>query len=322
MSENIKNIDELIEHLNNNNISTNEDNKLDLLNFGYYHGYKGYRFFKQSENKLKITSYNQIVSLNKFDLKLKNLFYPLIMYIETALKSRVLFIVVEDNSSSDFNNIYDKSLNYYKSVEGNDRKKAYKNKLFLRKAMANVIVQNHSKSKISQHFYDKDYEIPIWGLFEMLTLGEFGNFVKCLNKDLKIKLGLGLKINRSFNSSGELVEKFIFAIKDLRNAISHNEPTFDTRFKSNDVNKVIFRLLENETDIKDIDLETVVDYLILLIYLLKNLNYEKAELIEIVEQFEKNMVNLKKEIEASDFFRIFNSNTRSKLAKLKDYINK
>ena len=36
-------------------------------------------------------------------------------------------------------------------------------------------------NKIANHYLSKDQAIPIWGIFELMTLGEFGTFVSCLN---------------------------------------------------------------------------------------------------------------------------------------------
>ncbi|SQB57933.1 Abortive infection bacteriophage resistance protein [Clostridium perfringens] len=89
----IKNIDSLINYLNeDHNIKTNKLNdKKSLMNIGYYHGYKGYRFIKNPNNKINYSNFSQILSVNKFDMKLKALFYPNIMFIETALKNHVLY---------------------------------------------------------------------------------------------------------------------------------------------------------------------------------------------------------------------------------------
>lgn len=60
--------------------------KKKLKNIGYYHGFKGYRFIKNPNNSINYTDFNEIVALNKFDMDLKSLLYPKIMFLETALK--------------------------------------------------------------------------------------------------------------------------------------------------------------------------------------------------------------------------------------------
>ena len=45
--------------------------KSNLINIGYYHGYKGYRYIKNPNNRINLTSFNEIVSIVNFDKKLK-----------------------------------------------------------------------------------------------------------------------------------------------------------------------------------------------------------------------------------------------------------
>lgn len=44
------------------------------MNTGYFHGYKGYRFFGDSEHKLAYTSYSEVYATIQYDSKLKALF--------------------------------------------------------------------------------------------------------------------------------------------------------------------------------------------------------------------------------------------------------
>lgn len=61
--------------------------KRQLINTGYYHGYKGYRFFKNSISKLPFSSYSEVYATIQYNSELKSLFYPKIMFIETAIKT-------------------------------------------------------------------------------------------------------------------------------------------------------------------------------------------------------------------------------------------
>lgn len=61
-----------------------------LRNMGYYHGFKGYRFIRTPNQRIAFTSFDEVSALNSFDMKLKALFYPKVMFIETALKSYVI----------------------------------------------------------------------------------------------------------------------------------------------------------------------------------------------------------------------------------------
>ena len=61
MSKKPKTINGLMKHLRSNGVNIkNSKQKTQLINQGYYHGYKGYRFYKESSRKLPITDYEQI----------------------------------------------------------------------------------------------------------------------------------------------------------------------------------------------------------------------------------------------------------------------
>ena len=56
-----KTTDGLMRHLRNNGISISGSvQKRLLVNTGYYHGYKGYRFFKTSRTRLPFSTYDEI----------------------------------------------------------------------------------------------------------------------------------------------------------------------------------------------------------------------------------------------------------------------
>ena len=53
--------------------------KRKLMNIGYYHGYKGYRYIYSPSNKIPYTRFEELVSIYDFDAQLKSLFYPSVM---------------------------------------------------------------------------------------------------------------------------------------------------------------------------------------------------------------------------------------------------
>lgn len=84
-----KTINGLMRHLRDNHgieISGSKQ-KRDLLNIGYYHGYKGYRFIGHSSNQIPYSDFDEVVGVYDFDTNLKTILYPRIMFIETAIKN-------------------------------------------------------------------------------------------------------------------------------------------------------------------------------------------------------------------------------------------
>lgn len=88
--------------------------KRKLMNMGYYHGYKGFRYIGKPSNQVKYTDFDELYAVYDFDSKLKALFYPNVMFIETALKNYVLEVIVSETNSSNFTDVYNKVLDNHK----------------------------------------------------------------------------------------------------------------------------------------------------------------------------------------------------------------
>jgi len=102
----------LMRHLRDNGIFiSGSTQKKQLRNTGYYHGYKGYRFFGTSSNRLPFNSYADINATILYDSKLKSLLYGKIMYIETAIKNVALECILDYTKSESIQLMLDKAIN-------------------------------------------------------------------------------------------------------------------------------------------------------------------------------------------------------------------
>lgn len=71
-----KTTNDLMQHLRDNGIAiSGETQKQQLVTTGYYHGYKGYRFFKSAGARLPFSSYQELYATIQYDSALKALFY-------------------------------------------------------------------------------------------------------------------------------------------------------------------------------------------------------------------------------------------------------
>lgn len=112
-----KSIDGLMRHLRNQGISIRgSTQKRQLMNTGYFHGYKGYRFFKTSSNRLPFTSYEEVYATVQYDTRLKALFYDKIMFIETAVKNISLDCILSKANSECIQDILDKVVNSFSNA--------------------------------------------------------------------------------------------------------------------------------------------------------------------------------------------------------------
>ena len=72
-----------------------------------------------------------------------------------------------------------------------------------------------------------------------------------------------LRKSRNLDSDRMITQFFIFTLKDLRNAIAHNNVVFDTRFKTGKIDRRLISLLENEIGISNVDFKYMDAYIII-----------------------------------------------------------
>ena len=132
--------------------------KRKLRNMGYYHGYKGYRYHNNPANMYAFKSFDEIQAIYDFDMGMKAMFYPEIMFLETAFKNYALEVILDEAKSKRFADIYAKLLTDYKAypIGSNDYKKSIKKRMDLRNKVYSLISRDYGKRFIVNHYYDKD----------------------------------------------------------------------------------------------------------------------------------------------------------------------
>jgi abortive infection bacteriophage resistance protein len=301
------------------------NDKKKLMNIGYYHGYKGYRYIKNPSNRLQFNEFNELIAIINFDNNTKAILYPQVMFIETALKSYVLEVIVKMGKTDNFSKVYGELMTEYKAFNSQSDvyKREYKKRLDTYNIIQNEIANAYGHdSQIISHYLKKDESIPIWAIFEILTLGQFGNFVSTLNKNCRLAISKELRLNSAFDSDGKMTESVIFALKDLRNSIAHNNVIFDTRFKNRNISQSLIKAIERDTLIQGITFSSITDYIILVIYMLKKFGKSKTEIKRLVWEYHKCIENLRCSINLSIFSQIILTNDINKLKQLKIFIQK
>lgn len=301
--------------------------KRKLMNIGYYHGYKGYRYINKPYNQIKYTNFEELLAVYDFDMQLKALFYPYVMQIETALKNYVLEIIISEIKSESFTDIYSKILDNYKMFspkKDKDKfKKEFKKLLDLRNRIYKIQTEAYSNNKkIVSHFINKNMQMPIWAIFELLTFGEFGHFVSCINQRCRKLISQKMGIPSGYDTSGIMPQRLIYTLKDLRNAIAHNDVVFDTRFKTNQIDNQISNVISNITGIKNLTFQTITDYVILIVYILKLIKSTKSDINRIIQKYTKIVENFRAKIPISPFNQIIYTDNNIKIQSLKIYIMK
>lgn len=321
----VKTTNALMKYLRDtHNISIGDSkDKRNLINIGYYHGYKGYRYINNPQNRIKITDFNEIVSIVEFDSKLKSLLYSQIMQIETISKNIVLQLLVEEYKTDEFNEIYENGMTDYRTATGDEYKKRMKHRLSVQNNIYSSLSRSYNNNnKIVSHFYSKDKHVPIWGIFEIITLGIFADLIKSLELNVRTKIDNEMKINIAFDTNAKFPEKIMYLIKSLRNSIAHNDVVFDVRFKDGKIDTRLCKYLENEISSVNIDFSTITDYILIISLLLKKYGISKTEINKFINDYEKIIEDFRNKIPYNIYSQVIHTDTKTKLNNLKKYIKK
>ncbi len=286
-----KTTDDLMQHLRDSGIAINgSKQKQQLINTGYFHGYKGYRFFKNAQKRLPFVSYDEIYATIQYDSNLKSLIYGKMMYIETAVKNIALESILINASSESIQDMYDKVVSGYNnapvSATTEQKRKMQQCKLNLQNTIQSSLAYAYKKNnnKITHFYNNVGYsDVPVWALFEIMTMGEFGYLLSCLKYDVRDYISKRLGFNVSCDTNRELIYK----LKDLRNAVAHNAVVFDTRFRNIDPDNAMRKCLQLDIGLPYINFKTIGDYIILMSYYMKLLKVPDIENKEFISNFEK-----------------------------------
>jgi len=324
MTEKGKTTDGLMRHIRDEhhiNIGGSKKKK-ELLEMGYYHGYKAYRFLRTINNPFVITSFEEIKSIYDFDMELKEALYSSVMQIETILKNYTIAIIVS-NDNTDLESIFKLYLNRYKefSVGSSKYKDEMKQRLQLKQNFDSVIAQNYKDKAVIQHYVHNNKPVPLWALFELITLGDYGKFLLCLNTSTRIKLEdkIGIK-DISTDTDGSMLPKHVFILKELRNAIAHNSIIFDCRFKNIGIRNTIIAQLCVKTGVNNISFNSIIDYLVLIVYYQKNLGETNKKMRLVIRNVIRIVNKFKQNINKSTFDKILGTDVYNKLISIENYI--
>ena len=323
-----KNYNSLMRHLRDNGISIEGTRqKRQLMNTGYFHGYKGYRFFLDPSCRLPFTSYNEVYATIQYDAKLKALFYSKVMYIETAVKNIALESILNKSRSESIQDMFDRAISGYRNAppDANEgiRRELQQKKLNLQKQIQDSLAREYKKGnrKVAHFFNHVSYNnVPIWALVEIMMLGDFANLLSCLTFDCRedISNKLGISLRRDTNR--ELVYKYLFVIKELRNAVAHNDVVFDTRFRTQYPTHAMTETLKAEIGLPYVNFKTIGDYLILTCYYLKLLQVQKREIIAFIHEFEKITEEYKQSVSSAVADMVIHRDLAGRITILKNYI--
>ena len=113
----------------------------------------------------------------------------------------------------------------------------------------------------------------------------------------------------------------IYAIKDLRNAVAHNNTIFDTRFQTSTINGRLISLLEIEIGITNLDFKYIDAYITLITYILRKMGETKTACKQFVTDFVACTDLLRMQISPNICNQILGTQQRTHLNQLQKFIS-
>ena len=317
-------INGLMRHLRNHcNIKINGSyQKKQLVSYGYYHGYKGYRFIKNKHNQIPFTDFGEVVAVIEYDNNLKSALYSDLMFIETAIKNIVCNESVNGLKLGTFEHVYKERMR-----DNTTNTKLQSKRLKLRNSVySKLSVRYHDEegkdNQMVRHFYNRGEDAPLWAVFEIMYLSDLASFFECLNKSMREHIMIQLDMfDVAIDTNRNLLSSMLYTLKSLRNSVAHNNIIFDTRFKDRKISPVLKKWVEKETGIQNITLYSLIDYIVIVCCLLKRIDFSSVRAERLIHDFKEQNQILQDSVSPTIYSKIVQQNVTQKINALETYID-
>lgn len=103
----------------------------------------------------------------------------------------------------------------------------------------------------------------------IIKCNDCGHLLSCLIQDMQRTISRKVEISLSSDTNCTLIYQYVYALKDLRNTIAHNDVIYDTRFRKMDASRSMKQCLILETGLPYMNFKTIGDYIILIFEIVK-----------------------------------------------------
>ena len=188
-----------------------------LRQIGYFPLMGGYKHLFRISNTKKYkagTSFEEIVSLYKFDAELRELFFKYLLQIERQMRSLMSYYFTE---------MYGAEQKQY--LDANNYNNTKRNHATIVKLIATLKRATTTTDYTYINYYRKTYgEIPLWVLANVLTFGNLSKMFRVFPQSLKSK------VSKKFEPLNQhQMEQFLSVLTKYRNVCAHGERLFTYR---------------------------------------------------------------------------------------------
>ena len=188
-----------------------------LRQIGYFPLMGGYKHLFRISNTKKYkagTSFEEIVSLYKFDAELRELFFKYLLQVERQMRSLMSYYFTE---------MYGAEQKQY--LDANNYNNTKRNHATIVKLIATLKRATTTTDYTYINYYRKTYgEIPLWVLANVLTFGNLSKMFRVFPQSLKSK------VSKNFEPLNQhQMEQFLSVLTKYRNVCAHGERLFTYR---------------------------------------------------------------------------------------------
>lgn len=199
-----------------------------------------------------------------------------------------------------------------------------RDRLRLKNRIDALIAERYGSTPMIQHFVHNGDGVPIWAIFELFTMGDFGAFLGVMNRESRVALLNNVdQYDKASDTVADFMVVHVFLLKDLRNAIAHNSIVFDCRFKHMQVRDSIAKQLQQKMRFQSkITFESITDYLALMVYYLCALNTPHREIRRLITEFESAVNDFRQGLNSKSIAdMILTTDVFSKIEDLKNAVS-
>ncbi|UQS84518.1 Abi family protein [Apilactobacillus apisilvae] len=226
-----KTIDEQIDILNKRGLSTNENSKISLKQFGYYSIVNGYKWLFLSRNTngkivkpeqfIKNSTFDDIRKLYDFDKELRSILYKALLEYESNLRAKISYTFCEYHPEE---SAYLNSSNYNEKINVDSSIKK------LKKVIKKY--NNKSEDNAIKHYTNHYGQVPLWVLVNFLTFGDINYFYNNIEEQVRIDISkkfsekYKINYNKSVKIQSISIDAINHMVNDFRNAVAHGDVTY------------------------------------------------------------------------------------------------
>ena len=199
----------------------------------YYNVINGYKYlfidktYLGSSEMYKVgTTFEEVFTLFTFDRDLRGIILKYALVLEQNFKSIISYCFSEKYGADKYLKM--SSFNDLKQTGATPKKLMKRNKEIsglIAKLQSDIAFSSDKKEYIMHYLHEYGF-VPLWVLFNAVTLGSVSKFYNLIKDSEKVKIARQLKVSK------DSLQQYIKVLSVIRNICAHDERLYDIKLKN------------------------------------------------------------------------------------------